>query len=33
MLPKTKVYLKSKIHRHLMLFFVENAGSVDTPKK
>ena len=32
MLPKTKQYLSSKIHRKLLLFFVENEGSVDTPR-
>ena len=32
MLPKIKRYLKSKIHRKLMIFFVENEGSVDTPR-
>ncbi len=30
--PKIKPLLRSKIHRKLMLFFVENEGSVDTPR-
>ena len=32
MLFKLKRYLKSKIHKKLILFFVENEGSVDTPR-
>ena len=32
MSPKIKRYLKSKIHRKLIIFFVENEGSVDTPR-
>ncbi len=32
MLPKIKPYLKSKIHRKVMLFFIENEGSIDTPR-
>ena len=32
MLPNLKRYLKSKIHKKLILFFVENEGSVDTPR-
>ena len=32
MFLKLKPYLRSKTHRKLMLFFVENEGSVDTPR-
>ena len=29
---KIKFSLKSKVHQELMLFFVENQGSIDTPR-
>ncbi len=29
---KRKALLKSKIHRKILLFFVENQGSIDTPR-
>ena len=32
MFLKLKPYIKSKTHRKLMLFFIENEGSVDTPR-
>ena len=32
MLSKIKPYLKSKIHRKLVLFFNENESSIDTPR-
>ena len=32
MFLKLKPYLRSKVHRQLMLFFIENEGSVDTPR-
>ena len=32
MLHKIKHLFKSQIHRKIMLFFVENEGSVDTPR-
>ena len=32
MLPKLRHCLRSKIHKKLILFFVENEGSVDTPR-
>ena len=32
MLPKIKHYLKFKTYRKLILFFIENEGSIDTPR-
>lgn len=32
MCHKLKPYLKLKTHRKIMLFFIENEGSVDTPR-
>ena len=32
MFLKLKPYLRSRVYRKLMLFFVENEGSVDTPR-
>ena len=32
MSPKAAYYLKSDIHRKLMSFFIENQGSIDTPR-
>ena len=32
MTGKLKAFMKSDIHRKILLFFVENQGSVDTPR-
>ncbi len=32
MFNRIKPYLKSKIHKEIILFFIENEGSIDTPR-